>query len=476
MPKNSTDNNKLDGGYRHVLRVAWPMILSTSSAAIMHFADRMFVAWYSQDSLAASLPAGIASFLPLAFFIGLAAYVSTFVAQYCGAGREHRIGPAVWQGIYLGLVAMVLMWTLYPLAQSIMNLGGHDPAVRILEVKYFRILVLGGGFVIIQTAINGFYTGRGKMHTILAVNVTTCTVNIALNYCWIFGHLGFPAWGIVGAAWATVISQALGMVIMAILFLGPANRRHFGTATHIGLDKDLILRLLRYGIPNGLHFFMDISAFTFVVFLIGRKGSTEGATTNAVFTINHMAFMPMIGLGIATSVLVGQFLGRNRPDLAQRAISASLRMVMVYVVLIAAVFVLFPDFLVRLFHSNQGDNDLPRMLELGRDLLVFVALYSLVDGVAIIYSSALKGAGDTLFVLLLTTVVYWSVMVLPVYNYIVHFGAGVKTAFAFILVAVVVIAIGFYLRYRGGKWKHMRVIEPEVPQPTVVAEGPLIET
>ena len=100
-------NTKLDGGYRHVLRLAGPMILSTSSMSVMRFMDRMFVAWYSQDSLAASVPAGIASFVPLAFFIGTAGYVSTFVAQYHGAGREHRIGPAVWQGIYLGLAAMV---------------------------------------------------------------------------------------------------------------------------------------------------------------------------------------------------------------------------------------------------------------------------------------------------------------------------------------------------------------------------------
>ncbi|GAF81368.1 unnamed protein product, partial [marine sediment metagenome] len=205
------------------------MILSTSSVSIMHFADRMFVAWYSQDSLAASLPAAIASFTFLAFFIGTGAYVSTFVAQYCGAQREHRIGPAVWQGIYFGLAAMVFMWIIYPLAQPIMNLAGHAPSIRILEVGYFKILVLGGGFVVLQTVLSGFYTGRGKMRTVMTVNFIICSVNVALNYCWIFGHLGFPAWGLLGAGWATVIAQALGVVIMACLFFSPSNRRRFRT-------------------------------------------------------------------------------------------------------------------------------------------------------------------------------------------------------------------------------------------------------
>ncbi len=469
-------NIKLEVGYRHVLRMAWPMILSTSSISIMHFVDRMFVAWHSQESLAASLPAAIASFLPLSFFLGTAGYVSTFVAQYCGAKREHRIGPAVWQGIYLGLVAMVLMWTLYPLAESIMNLGGHSQAMRILEAKYFRVLVLGGGFVVIQAAINGFYIGRGKMHTILAVNTITNAINIALNYCLIFGEFGFPSWGLVGAGWATVISQGLGLIIISVLFLSPSNRRLFGTAKHIGLDKDLFLRLLRYGVPAGLHFFVDIGAFTFLVFLVGWRSSSDSATTNAVFSINHLAIMPMLGFAIATSTLVGQFLGRNRPDLAQRVTSVALRMVTVYMVLIGTVFVLFPEHLIGLFQSRQEDSDPRAMLELGRTLLLFVASFCLVDGVAIIYSAALKGAGDILCVLLLTAIASWLVMVLPSYICIVYFGAGVKTAFVFIIAYISVLGGGCYLRYRGGKWKHMRVIEPEPVQSTVVVDGPLVET
>ena len=475
MSKNLA-NIKLEGGYRHVLRLAWPMILSTSSVSIMHFADRVFVAWYSQDSLAASLPAGITSFTFLAFFIGTAAYVSTFVAQYCGAGREHRIGPAVWQGIYFALAAMVFMWTLYPLAQPIMDFAGHAPDIRILEVKYFKILVLGGGFIVLQTALNGFYTGRGRMYTIMAVSFAVNTVNVVLNYCWIFGHLGFPAWGLVGAGWATVVAQALGVVIMACLFFSHTNRRRFRTTTNIGLDKDLFRRLLRYGAANGLHFFVGISAFNFFIILVGRKGPIELAATTTVITINHLAFMPMFGLAITTSTLVGQFVGRNRPDLAQRSTTVALRMVTVYMGLIAAVFLLVPEPLLRCFKSQDGQADFPAILELGKTLLIFVACYCLVDGLAIIYSAALKGAGDTFFALILTAVLSWSILVLPVYLSITYFGAGIRTSFAFIIAYFTALAIGFYLRYRGGKWKKLRVIEPEVLQPTVLAEGPLVET
>ena len=467
---------ELEGSYRHVLRLAAPLIVSTSSFSIMHFVDRMFVAWYSQDALAASAPAGAASFIPAAFFIGTAGYVSTFVAQYSGAGRNHRIGPAVWQGIYLGLAAMVLMWTLYPLAEPIMNLGGHDLPIRVLEIKYFRVLVLGAGFVVLNAALNGFYTGRGKMYTVMAVSFVINIANIALNYCWIFGKFGFPAWGLVGAGWATVLSQGLGVGIMFVLFFSPTNRRQFATTTQIRLDKDLFKRLLRYGVPNGLHFCVDVSAFTVFLFIVGWKGPTALATTNAVFSINQLAFMPMIGFAIATSTLVGQFLGRKRPDLAQRSTSAALRMVLLYMCLIAAVFLVFPEQLLGVFKSHQGNTDASGMIELGKVLLIFVALYSLVDGVAIVYAAALKGAGDTLFILLMTGIMSWTIMVLPVYISIKYFDGDVKMAFSFVMVYVAALAGGFYLRYRGGKWKHMRVIEPVEATPLGIAEGPLVDT
>lgn len=469
------DINKSDGSYRHVLRLAGPMILSTSSTSIQFFLDRMFLAWHSQDALAASGPAGIASFTILAFFLGTVGYVGTFVAQYFGAGRQHRIGPAVWQGIFLALIATLIIWTLYPAAQAIMDFAGHEQSVRELELQYFRITIIGGGLPVLLAALNGFYTGRGRMYTVMAVTMVVSIVNVALNYCWIFGHLGFPSWGIAGAAWATVTAGAVGVVIMASLFFSPTNRSRFNTARHIRFEWGLVARILRYGTACGLHWFVDVSAFALFIFLVGRIGTTELATVNAVFNINHLAFMPMIGLAIATSTIVGQFAGRSRPDLAQRATSASLRLALLYMSAIAAVFVLLPEPLLVLFKSRSGDADFPAMLELGRVLLIFVAIYTVSDGLAIVYSAALRGAGDTIFILVVTGIFSWIAMVLPVYLGLTYFNWGVITSFTCVMAYILSLTLAFYLRYRGGKWKTMRVIEAEEIKPVAISEGPLVE-
>jgi MATE family multidrug resistance protein len=194
------------GGYREVLVIAVPLILSTSAWSVQHFVDRMFLSWYSPETLAASMPAGILFFTLMSLFIGTASYVSTFVAQYYGAERYQRIGPALWQGIYISLLGGLLLLCLIPFAQPIFGLVGHDPAVQHHEVVYFRILCIGGFPVIASAAISGFFAGRGRPWPVMWVNTLSTAVNLIMDYALIFGAWGFPELGIKGAGIATVLA------------------------------------------------------------------------------------------------------------------------------------------------------------------------------------------------------------------------------------------------------------------------------
>jgi MATE family multidrug resistance protein len=137
-----------EAGYREVLVVAIPLILSTASWSVQHFVDRMFLAWYSPETIAAAMPAGMLNFTLVAIFMGTAGYVSTFVAQYYGAKRFQRIGPALWQGVYMSLIGGVLIMFAIPFAGPVFRLVGHSPQIQQHEVAYFRILCLGGFFTL----------------------------------------------------------------------------------------------------------------------------------------------------------------------------------------------------------------------------------------------------------------------------------------------------------------------------------------
>ncbi|MFH1124440.1 MAG: MATE family efflux transporter, partial [Pseudomonadota bacterium] len=259
-------------GYRQVLAISLPLVASMGSITLMQFTDRVFLANYSVDAIAAALPAGIASFTCIAFFMGVANYTNAFVAQYTGAGALSRVGAALWQGIYFSLFAALFLASLFFLAEPLFTLVGHSPRIQSLEATYFSILTLGAGLVVLSSAMACFYTGRGLTWTVMLVHLAGATVNIPLDYCLINGVGPFPELGIVGAAIATVTSSACIVAILTLLIFSPANRARFGTWESRAFDKDLFARLMRYGLPSGFQFFLEIFGFTFFIQIVGRLG------------------------------------------------------------------------------------------------------------------------------------------------------------------------------------------------------------
>lgn len=214
---------------------------------------------------------------------------------------------------------------------------------------------------------------------------------------------------------------------------------------------------------------LDLASFTVFVLLVGRLGEKELAATTVAFSINTLAFMPMIGIGTATATLVGQRLGQNRPELAERTTWAALRLTFLYMGLIAAAYVFCPGVFVWLFAAGNDAAELQAVLPVTVVLLRFVALYSLFDSLNIVMASAVKGAGDTRFVMFATVILGWVLMVVPTYVLCIVFGYGLYWAWGFATVYVICLGLMFLLRFMGGKWKQMRVIEAAPP----VAPPPL---
>ena len=455
-----------DGGYREVLVIAIPLILSTATWSIQHFVDRMFLTWYSPETIAAAMPAGMLNFSIISIFMGTAGYVSTFVAQYYGAGRFYRIGPALWQGIYISLVGGLVLLCVIPLAEPTFRLIGHSPEIQKHEVIYFQILCLGGGAYIGSYALSGFFSGRGKTWPVMWVNAATTAVNLVLDYALIFGHWGFPELGIRGAAIATVAAGVFSLLVFFILLFAGGNDRIYHTKKGWRLEKDLLGRLLRFGFPSGVQFFLEIGAFTGFVLVVGRLGTASLAATNIAFNINTLAFMPMIGCGIAISVLVGQYLGAQKPDIAQSAVYSGFHLTFFYMASIAVAYVLLPDLFVAPFAHQADPEGFAEIYGYSVVLLRFVAVYCLFDTMNIIFCSAIKGAGDTRYVMIMTTVLSVFILVIPVYLTVEVLEAGLMVAWVFATAYVISLGVTFYLRFLGGKWMLMRVIEqkPQVPK------------
>jgi MATE family multidrug resistance protein len=451
-----------EGGYREFLAMAFPLILATGSWSVQHFVDRMFLTWYSP----AAMPAGMLNFTPLSLFQGMVGYVDVFIAQYYGANQRKMIGPVLWQGIYLALLGGLVILAISPFSQPIFNFIGHDPAVRENEIVFFRTLCYGAFPVLASVAMSGFFAGRGETWILVWVNVAATAVTIVLDYLLIFGNLGCPELGMQGAALATVASGVFTFLLYAVLIFRRRYLREFPALLNARLQRPLMQRLVRYGFPSGVQFFIDIIGFTAFIMIMGTLGTVSLAATNIALNINTLAFMPMLGGGIAVSVLVGQYQGKKRPDLAQRSAYSAFHICFGYMATVALLFVVVPDLFLAPFTAKASPENIRALRPVVLVLMRFIAVYSLFDTLNIIFGGAIKGAGDTHFVMRMLAVISVCVLVIPTYVALIWLHAGLYTGWTIGSCYVAVLGIGFWLRFRNGKWKSIRVIE-ESPVPSV---------
>jgi len=452
------------GGKLELFKLALPLILSQSFMTVQVFIDTILLSWHNPDEMGATVPAVMWYWLFFGVLQVTAGYVSTFVAQYTGAARPHRVGPAVWQGIHFAVLTGLLFLVVVPLAPHMIAAGGHDLASQRLQVIYLQYFAFAALPMLVMAAINGFFSGRGQTWTVLGIEAFGTTVNIGLALLLIFGRWGFPEMGIAGAGLATVVGSWAAALFALTLFLRKRYRAEFHTATWRH-ERDLFRRLMKYGGPAGMQVFLDVLVFHCFLLFVGRLGKAELGATSLTIRLNMIAFLPMMGLGQAVSILVGQRLGENKPDIAEKSTYSGLTLMFAYMTLVAAVYVLFPTFLVSGF---KPDSDKPEELEkfaliaaIVPTLLLYVAVYSVVDSVNLAFAFALRGAGDTKFVTMLTFCLAWPLMVIPTYL-TVRYGGSVYWCWAFATLHIFAMAVCFWFRFRGGKWKTMRVIEPAV--------------
>ena len=447
-----------DGGYQEVLSVAIPLILSTGAWSILLFVDRMFLAWYSPEAIAAAMPAGIASFALMCLFIGTAAYVGTFVAQYYGAEEHNHIGAIVWQGIYLSVIALPVIIIAYIFADEFFHSLGHTPEVARLEADYFKILMFSAPFLITSNAISSFFSGLSKTIVVMWVSILIMIINIALDYVFIFGRWGIPEMGVSGAAFATNIAIICGSLVYALLFLSKNNQHKFNTLKNWSFDYHLFKRLIHFGLPNGVRLFIDMSSFSAFLFFVGTLGVEQLAASNIAFNINALSFLPMLGLMIAVSVLVGQRIGEGSPQIAEKLTWSAIHIAVAFFGLLAFLYVSIPNVFIWPFTLHNGMETLTSSVPLIIVLLRFVALFGFFDAMFLVFLGALEGAGDTRFVLKMSVIVSWFLLLLPCYLYIRYFEADLIVLWIIITLHIMLYCGIFYLRFRFGPWRSMQVI------------------
>jgi len=462
-------NSPAPGGMRELLAIALPMVISNSCDTLMMFTTRVFLSWVHPEFMSAAMAGGLTSFMFLTFFIGLTGYSTALVAQYLGAGQPRRCPAVVGQALIIAIAAYPLVLLCIPVGHRMFAAAHLAPEQIGPQRQYFDILMYGGLLAILRSSLSGFFSGIGRTRVVMAATGVALVVNLVVSYGLIFGHFGLPALGIRGAALGTLSGSCAGVAVLAATYFGTANRREFGVTAGLRLDPPLLRRLLRFGTPYGLEFFLNIMAFNVLVQTFHSYGVHEAAAMTIAFSWDMVSFVPLMGVNIGVISLVGRYMGARDPDTAHRSTMSGLRMALVYSMCTFAVFSLFSHPLVEIFRTR---NDAAAFAEV-RPLAVFmvrlVALYVMADAVGIVFGGALRGAGDTFRTMILTVSGHWALALAGILLVRV-FHVPPRVTWTVVVALVICLGVILYLRYRGGHWRRIRVVEAP---PEGVAPGSL---
>jgi MATE family multidrug resistance protein len=232
-------------------------------------------------------------------------------------------------------------------------------------------------------------------------------------------------------------------------------------------------RLIRFGLPAGLELFLNVFAFNIFIQLMHSMGPDVAAAVTITFNYDMVAFIPMLGLGIAVTSLVGRQMGAGNPDGARKATYLALRVGYTYAFLMMLLFVFGAGLLVGVFSGGLGAED-AELVELAKAMLRLAAVYTLADITQLVFSGALRGAGDTRYVMYISVAVHWMLAVGAVILIRVVEAPPLRI-WLFFIGFVIVLGAAIFGRFRSGKWESIKVIEdeliPEVHQPEVKTEA-----
>jgi MATE family multidrug resistance protein len=410
------------------------------------------VAHLGESAMAAVTAGSLNSVAAFVLPVGVVFVVSSFSAQYAGRGDLVSARRFAWYGLIVAGLAQGVMFLGLPFLDEALASLDYAPQVESAMNSYLAIRLLSTGVVVGVEALGNYYGGLGNTAIAMKANIAAMISNVFLNWLLIDGHLGAPALGIRGAALASVCSTTLAFVGLTSVFLW--RGRGLASSPLKGIE---LWRLLRFGFPSGLNWSFEFFAFiAFVNVVVASLGTSALAAMMAVIQINSLAFMPAFGMASSGSILVGQSIGKGRKDEVPSLVALTFACTAAWMGVAGLAYLIVPSLLLSPFVSPDSDGSFMRV---GVAMLMMSGLWQLFDGAGITLTESLRAAGDTRFPMWTRGVLAWLVFLPGSWISVRYFGGAEKTAMAWLLTYLALLAIVLYFRFRGGAWRDIELVE-----------------
>lgn len=388
-----------------------PLIVANLATSAMTTTDIMMLGWLSPEALAAGALGYNLYFPALLFGIGVISAASPIVARMVGADPGDLSGPRrAAQQTFLSAVALALpIWAALWNARAILTALGEPPKLAAEAEIYLHGLQWAMGPNLLFFALRSVFAALNRPGPTLLAGLLAVGVNVLGNWLLIFGHFGFPAWGVFGSGMATFFSQSFMFAVLAIYaFLDPHLARYRLFSGPWRLDGAAFRELWRLGAPIGGAVVFEVSIFSASVLLMGLIGASSLEAHAAVFQIGSLAFMIPLGMAQAATVRVGYAFGARDARAASRAGWVAFGLVIGFMVLTASTMLLLPRLLISAFIDIAAPAN-AETVALAQQFLRVAALFQLFDGAQAVAAGMLRGLHDARTPMLLALFGYWGV-------------------------------------------------------------------
>jgi MATE family multidrug resistance protein len=431
-----------------LLALALPMVLARASQSVITFADAIQVKGLGAGAIAATATGGLNVMGFVILPMGMAFIIQSFVAQLAGKNRTSDAPRFAWYGLAIALFAAMIAAAMIPLVGPALSLTGYSPQVQHEMTEYMQIRMLSVGAIVGVEALGNWFGGLGNTWMQMIAGLITMVTAVVLN------ALLIPKMGVNGAAVASAIASWLGFLFIAVAFWPKRHGRG-------ELSRRELRRVIRFGLPNGINWFLEFAAFqVFVNVVMAGLGDETVAALNVVLAVNSIAFMPAFGLSSAGAILAGQAIGAGDKDSVWPSVKLTLAVTLAWMGLVTACYLLGSHIVLGWFAPAGAAGD--RLIALGASMLLVSALWQGFDGTGMTLSETLRAAGDTSWPAAARIVLAWLVFVPSAYIVVRYTTGGALGAMGCLVGYIALLAIALAIRFKSGAWRQIELIEPDL--------------
>jgi MATE family multidrug resistance protein len=399
--------------FKENLKIATPVMFGFLGHVLVGLADNIFVGKLDPINLAAVSLANSTIFFVMAFGIGFSYAITPLVSEAVGANKSYRLKKVLYNGLLLHTILGVLMVIITLFIPQLLSIANQPPEVIELAIPYVRIVGVSLLLVMIFQAYKQFSDGLSLTTYPMIATIIANVINVILSYGMVFGHFGFAKMGIYGAAYGTLISRVVMVIVIwyYLRYKSATTEYLQGLGTYL-ISSPMIKKILYLGIPSGFQGVFEMGIFSATVWIAGTLGAVSQSANQIAQQMASLTFMVFIGFGVAATVRVGNQKGKKDFVEMKRIAKSIFLQVFLFELFFTAVLIIFRYQLPWIYLDNnyadpQKIAEAEQVYDLAVKLLIVAGLFQISDGFQVVLQGALRGLQDVIYPFFITFIAYW---------------------------------------------------------------------